>query len=302
MILINKEGYYYFPADVVSTKDWELKMRSHVTQYEHSIYGYESIVGDYYKIWFNWDDLEMCGNGEFDYDIVDTTGLALSRGVLRIEVTDGEFVPEHSGDYVVYENSMDGYLTTQEGGGSADCQECYDEGYANGYREGERSVKLTSKDLTVTENGTTFIQAPDGYKGLSQVKLSVDVPGPKRTRTDVNFTSNGQYEVRPPQGYDTLDWVNVSVEVPQTGITPTGTKSITQNGEYDITTYEKVNVNVQGSIPTGTVTLTENDHTFYVRDYAWAYVNVPTTQVVSISQEDYDALEVKDNNTIYLIQ
>lgn len=129
MIIINKEGYHYFPCDVVSTKDWELTMKSDTTKYVHTIFGDNNIIGDYYKIWFNWDDLELMGNGEFNYDLKDTDGISLSKGVLRIDFPeDSEFKPERSGDYVIYETNMDGYLTTQEG----DCTTCYNMGYMEG--------------------------------------------------------------------------------------------------------------------------------------------------------------------------
>ena len=95
--------------------------------------------------------------------------------------------------------------------------------------------------------------------------------------TQINIGSNGTTTLATAGKYCDRN-IDVNVAVPASGINPTGTKSITANGEHDVTNFAKANVNVpipDGYIkPSGTKSITENG-THDVANYASASVNVP---------------------------
>ena len=89
----------------------------------------------------------------------------------------------------------------------------------------------------------------------------------------ITITENGETNV--------FDYATANVQVPQ-GVFPEGTLQITQNGEATVTTYDKVNVAVPG--PSGKITITENGTGLDIASYATADVAVPQGITPSGSQ------------------
>ena len=88
-------------------------------------------------------------------------------------------------------------------------------------------------------------------------------------------------------------------------ITPTGTKSITENGtDIDVTTYAKANVSV--AEPTGSISITENGENIDVKQYATANVAVPNpstgkidiTGTAEVDVTNYATAQVVDANLV----
>jgi hypothetical protein len=89
---------------------------------------------------------------------------------------------------------------------------------------------------------------------------------------EIDIVSNGEYDIT------NYEKVNVNVPIPEGYLKPEGTFNIDKNGEHEISTYEKVQVDVpipEGYIkPSGSVDLIENGE-YNVNSYEKVNVNVP---------------------------
>ena len=102
-------------------------------------------------------------------------------------------------------NSEDGYNNVRV---NIDTEPFYNEGYEMGVAD--QKAQLTSIDIT--SNGT--YENPDGYK---TVNVDVGII-PNFQDKEVILTDNGEYSITPDEGYDGLDEVKVTVELDTSNI------------------------------------------------------------------------------------
>ena len=189
---------------------------------------------------------------------------------------------------------------------NVDCEEAYNsgynqgnvdgqtEGYKMGYRVGNaegftagktlgqdmQKAKLTT--LTVTENGV--YEAEDGYKS---VEVAVPIPTFETSELMVGINANGHYRYEPSNDGYSLVNINVTVD----------TQSYYDEGFRDgkIEGADEVKNNMT------TLEVTENG--VYETENGYSKVEVDVhNEIVSLTQDEYDALGEKNNNTIYLIK
>lgn len=109
-----------------------------------------------------------------------------------------------------------------------------------------------------SKKGTNDLICPRDFADeISTIETGIEPTGTKEITANASQINIREYE-----------YVDVNVPNPSTG-----TKNITENGVYDVTSFASANVNVSGSTPTGTLYITE-DGDYNVTNYAMASVNV----------------------------
>lgn len=147
------------------------------------------------------------------------------------------------------------------------------------------------KVISVTENGVST----HDVASFAQAEVNVQVPMSAEPTGEkvVNITSNGTTT----EDVKAFATAKINVAVPSTGITPQGTKTITENGTHDVTQFAQAKVEVpQGITPAGTkeISISQNGE---VTEDVTSFKNVHiVTDVPSagggtgVPQEKYDAL------------
>ena len=110
-----------------------------------------------------------------------------------------------------------------------------------------------NKEVTITENGTTVIEADENYDVMKEVTVNVELPI-QRSKT-IEVTENGRHEIRPDAGFVAIDHGFIEVNVPGGG-KPSQSKvvTITENGSTVIEpdegyTLNDVTVNTDVPVP-----------------------------------------------------
>jgi hypothetical protein len=112
-------------------------------------------------------------------------------------------------------------------------------------------LKPQEKEVLITSNGDTIVTPDEGFNGLTEVNISIEVPIPEPDLRQLNLsvTENGSYEYDTPDNIDGYNKVNLTVTVPEPIFeTETLSVELKENGTYNYTPavdgYSSVEVTV----------------------------------------------------------
>lgn len=120
-------------------------------------------------------------------------------------------------------------------------------------------------------------------KGSGSGKIIADDFPDMIGRISTGITPTGTKTITANGTHDVTNYASANVNVPASGITPSGSINITANGTHDVTSYASAVVNVpsSGITPSGSINITTNGH-HDVTNYAIAAVNVPTPTQITV--------------------
>lgn len=117
---------------------------------------------------------------------------------------------------------------------------------------------------TLTELFTSIANAIRGKTGKGASIKALDFPT-EISSISVGITPTGTKPITQNGNYDVTEFASASVAVPASGITPTGTKDITTNGTHDVTNFASAKVSVPSKVEVIKFTLasdlTQGTHT-----------------------------------------
>ena len=160
----------------------------------------------------------------------------------------------------------------------------------------QKTFNKTSLTKEYTANGQYSIATPDGYDGISDVNLTVNVPSREPVLESLSITDNGTYT--PSSGVDGYNSVEVNVPKEHHNVV---SKSITSNGVYNSTgdeVWNRVDVNVPSREPVlETLNITENGT--YTPESGVDGYNSVTVNVASSGSKGFDTTGITNIDNLY---